>query len=71
MSKRKAGGYVDRQHLAAIRRTNAAIVALVKRMATDQINPPNPRQLSILSSIALMLAEQANAISEMDTIERS
>ena len=65
-TKQVPGGYVDRQHLARVRRANSTMIDLVRRIVTEQ--PLNARLAQQMSRLSVELAEQGQAISAMEQI---
>lgn len=65
-TRRKPGGYCDRAELARIKRAHERMVQVARRLAQE--SGLNSRQLQLLSRLALDLAEQGQAINEMERI---
>jgi hypothetical protein len=66
MTRQTAGGYVDREHLARIRRANGVMIDVVRRIVCEQ--PLNARLAQQMSRLGVELAEQAQAIGAMEQI---
>lgn len=67
-TRRKRNGYMDRQALAQIRRSHDVMVAVARRMVQEP--NLNGRLLQLLSRLTVELAEQGQAIGEMEQIRR-
>ena len=65
-TRRRVGGYVDREQLATIRRTNRAMVMVVRRMVSEQAL--SARMAQLCGRLSVELAEQSQAIGMMEQI---
>ena len=65
-TQRKPGGYADRAELVRIKRAHEAMIQVARRMAVEP--NLNSRMLELLSRLSIELAEQSQAISEMERI---
>ncbi len=68
MTRRRVGGYIDRQEMAIIRRTNREMIEIAKRLVIEPTL--SARMAQLLSRLTVELAEQGKAISEMEQIRR-
>jgi len=64
-TRRKPGGYAARQQLVTIRQTHAAMVRIARRMADE---PLSSRLVALLARLAVELADQGEAIGELEHI---
>jgi len=70
MTKPKPRGYVDNQCLARAQRANRRIVGHVQRIVDQGDRMSVQRLLNTLTRIALDLADQSDALAEMERIRR-
>ena len=64
-TRRKPGGYAARQRLVTIRQTHAAMVRIARRMSDE---PLSSRLVALLARLAVELADQGEAIGELEHI---
>lgn len=68
MPKAKAGGYIDNGALADARRANTRMVEDLRLLVDGADRIGSGRRLQILSRLAVALADQSNALAEMERI---